>query len=153
MMRSYMHIKLFATVIILSALTSCSVGKKAIKEIRFDAGPCFGSCPIFKMEIQSTGHAGYEAKMFNRDTGNFSTVISKSSLDSLYRLVAIADVLQLKDAYSVDASDLPEYHLQVLFKNGKIKTIADYGPSGPAVLKAVYEKIFSFREYQHWERK
>jgi hypothetical protein len=153
MMRPGIHIKLFATTVILLTLTGCGVGKMAIKEIQFDAGPCYGSCPVFKMSVSADGSASYQAKIFNRDTGYFITVIKKSSLDSLCKLVAKANVPQLKNEYSVNASDFPAYTLYVSFKNGTAKTIADYGPSGPPELKAVYEKIFSLREYQDWRRK
>lgn len=103
------------------------------------------------MTISSDGEADYTAKMYNKLHGEFKTIIKKSQLDSLTMLIESAGVFSLNNKYSTNWTDNPRYTLSIKLKNGKVKTIKDYGPSGPEKLKLVYSQIFSLRESQDWK--
>jgi hypothetical protein len=135
----------------LVVLMGCSIPRLEISQIYFQADVCFGECPIFNMTIASDGGADYSAKMFNKLQGEFKTVIKKSQLDSLTMLIESANVFSLNNKYSMNWTDHPTYTLTIKLKNGKVKTIEDYGPSGPEKLKLVYRQIFSLRESQDWK--
>ena len=51
--------------------------KLDISEIYFEAGGCFGPCPIFNMTISSDGTVVYYASLFNEKEGIFTSVIPK----------------------------------------------------------------------------
>lgn len=118
--------------------------------ISFHADECYGECPIFTMSIMEDGTATYHAERFNKQHGDFKTIIKQAQLDSLFTLIKNADIISLNDKYSTDVTDSPTYSLQVQFNSGLQKSIVDYGPSGPAELDKIYEFIFSLRETQDW---
>jgi hypothetical protein len=125
--------------------------KTEITEINFNANPCFGYCPFFEMRIKKNGEAIYNAVQDNKLSGLFTTTIKKSQMDKLIKLIEKAEFLSLQNNYSTTASDNSTYILKIKLKNGQVKTIEDYGPSGPANLKLVYDLIFSLRDSQDWK--
>lgn len=132
-------------------LTSCKSQNLDISKIDFKAEACFGECPIFEMTILADGTANYDAKMFNKQKGQFKTIIKKVQLDSLMTSIENIDFFSLKNSYSTSWTDHPTYYLTVSLKNGQTKTIMDYGPSGPDKLEKVHDLIFSLRETQDWK--
>jgi hypothetical protein len=131
-------------------LAGCKASKLDITQIEFQAGPCFGPCPVFKMIIEENGTTNYSATINNKQQGKFHTVINKTLLNNLNKSLQRANFLSLKNRYFTGWTDQPTYTLSVKLKNGQEKTIEDYGPSGPKKLKSVYKKIFSLRESQSW---
>jgi hypothetical protein len=132
-------------------LSSCQSIKQDISQVEFQADGCFGECPIFAMTIAADGTASYDAKIFNKQHGQFKTTIKKAQLDSLKMLLDRARFFNLKDNYTTPWTDHSTYTITVKLKDGRSKTIEDYGPSGPEKLKRVHRLIFSFRESQEWK--
>lgn len=144
---------LYTSLILLAGCaTNNAKNKNNIEKVEFSAGPCFGACPIFEMKIDGNGSAELDAKRFNDITGQFKAMIKKPQMDSLVMLIDKANILSLSDKFSVQITDMPSYNLSVRFKDGKFKTIADYGPSGPQELKDVYQFIATLRKSQNWQK-
>jgi len=135
---------------IILLLTSCTTRQVEISQIDFNADACLGTCPIFTMTILDDGTAVYDAKMYNNQKGHLKTIIQKNQLDSLKTLIQLSDFFSLKDKYSAMMTDHPTYTLTIKEKNGRIKTIEDYGPNGPDKLDKIYDLIFSLRDSQSW---
>lgn len=146
-------IPFYGFVLYLLFLGGCNLSSPAVafRKVDFSAGLCEGTCPQFNMIIDETGAATYEAGMFNSREGKFTTVIKPAQMDSLKLLISKAAINSLPDSYSTLATDHPSYRLQVSFTDGIIKTIDDYGPSGPRALQKLYDFIFSLRETQDWK--
>lgn len=132
-------------------IVSCHSIESEISQINFEADFCFGTCPIFEMSIQEDGTAFYNAISYNKLEGKFRTIIHKPQLDSLKTQISKANIFTLNNNYSIAFTDHPTYILTVKLKNGRTKTIKDYGPAGPKKLKLVYGYIFSLRESQDWK--
>nr|WP_281176210.1 DUF6438 domain-containing protein [Flavihumibacter petaseus] len=108
--------------------------------------------PNFSMAISNDGTATtYDAQIYNSHRGHFRTIIRKEQMDSLKTLLQNAEVFILDDNYSTIVTDHPRYTLTIKDKNGRVKTIEDYGPSGPDELEKIYDLIFSFRDAQSWK--
>jgi len=138
----------FTTILL---LTSCQSQNLDISKIDFKAEACFGECPIFELTIMADGTANYDAKLFNKQQGHFKTIIKKAQFDSLKTSLTNIDFFGLKNSYSTSWTDHPTYYLTVTLKDGRTKTIKDYGPSGPYKLKKFYYIIFSLRETLDWK--
>jgi hypothetical protein len=148
--RNFIDMNQIIYLLILILLTGCTKTKVDFEQIDFEAGVCFGECPIFEMKIRSDGEASYHAEMYNDMEGQFKSTLKKSELDQLINALEDSDFFTLPDNYSIDITDHPTYILSVKLKDGSIKTIEDYGPSGPEKLKAVYKVFFSLRQSQNW---
>jgi len=147
-----MKMKTLCILSIVLAFAACPPKRPGIAQIEFKADPCFGECPVFEMTIFNDGRASYDAIHYNEREGQFTTIVAKPQLDSLWAYVGNAELFSLSDHYSVLMTDQPTYTLTLKLQNGDHKTVTDYGPDGPKNLQKIYDLIFSLRETQNWKK-
>jgi hypothetical protein len=148
-------------------LFSCTSQKQnsTYSAIEYEAGACFGSCPIFKLTINPDRTAILEAEHFN-----FSKEFSKSEFDNpregtfkgtikeadYNRLVALLNGLNVKslnDKYgSRNITDLPTSYLRIKFNDGTVKNVEDYGKRGTEKLSELYKFFENLRFNQQWTK-
>lgn len=155
-------ITLFVSIFLISCTTQNS--SKYI-QIQYEAGACFGFCPIFKMTINPDRTAVIEAEHFtfsnerSKDVfsqpkeGTFTTTIKQSDFDKMITLLEDADLKSLKNEYkNRNVSDLPTAYLRIKFADGTSKNIEDYGKNGTPKLKLIYNFMEELRLNQTWEK-
>lgn len=133
--------------------------------IEYEAGACFGSCPIFKMTINPDRTAVLEAEHFNFSKefskgefskpreGTFKTTIKEADYKKLVTLLDGLDVKNLNEKYgSRNVTDLPTSYLRVQFNDRSSKNIEDYGKRGSEKLIAVYQFFENLKHNQQWEK-
>ncbi|MGG5208329.1 DUF6438 domain-containing protein [Chryseobacterium sp. MIQD13] len=148
-------------------LFSCTTQKTDSKysKIEYEAGACFGSCPIFKLTISPDRTAILEAEHFNFSKefskgefskpreGTFKGTIKEADYNKLVSLLNTLDVKSLKDNYGTrNVTDLPTSYLRINFTDGSSKNVEDYGKSGSTKLKEVYTFIEELRHNQQWAK-
>jgi len=148
-------------------LFSCSTQKNQSKysTIEYEAGACFGFCPIYKMTIQSDRTAVLEAEHFNFSKGTskdefskpregtFTTTIKEADYNKLVALLDGLDVKNLQGKYgSQNISDLPTSYLRIKFADGTSKNTEDYGKRGSEKLKATYQFFEDLKTNQQWTK-
>lgn len=148
-------------------LFSCTTQKTDSKytTIEYQAGACFGSCPIFTMTINPDRTAVLEAEHFNftKDfskgefskprEGTFRAVIKEGDYNKLVSLLNGLDVKNLKDKYGTrNITDLSTSYLRVNFTDGTSKNVEDYGKRGSEKLREVYMFIEDLRHNQQWAK-
>jgi len=134
-------------------------------KIEYEAGPCFGFCPIFKMTIDSERNAVLEAERFNFTEGKskedfsapregtFKTTIKKEDYDALTALLDKLNPKSLKDYYGDKRiSDMATSYLRITFSDGSKKQIQDYGKGGTPELKEVYAFFENLKHNQDWKK-
>ena len=136
--------------------------KYNIEKIEYSAGPCFGSCPIFKLEISKNKAAVFNAQHYNfnedmeqyssKEEGIFKATISQKEFNELIEILNYIDFSNLQKSYSVTWTDDQSSELKITYDNGKIKTIDDYGLIGTYGLKRTYEMLFNLRKNQNWKQ-
>ena len=133
--------------------------------IEYEAGACFGFCPIYKMTINSDRSAILDAERFNFTIGNskddfskpregtFKAVISKEDYQKLITLANAADVKTLKDSYiDKQIMDASKVDLRVFFTDGTKKEIQLSAGEKPEKLIAFYSYIDELKKKQKWEK-
>lgn len=115
--------------------------KNKIKEIHFEATPCYGSCPVFELKLTSDGNLDYYGKRSTNFKGRKKVKLNGAQVEELFGLVAYTNVQNFKDNYAVNETDNPGANLKVVFDNGEIKEIYDYGRSGTYNLRVIYKKL------------
>ncbi|WP_343610630.1 DUF6438 domain-containing protein [Chryseobacterium oranimense] len=148
-------------------LFSCTTQKTNSKysKIEYEAGACFGSCPIFTMTINPDRTAVLEAEHFNFSKdfskgefskpreGTFKATIKEADYNKLVTLLNSLDVKNLKDKYgSRNVTDLPTSYLRINFTDGTSKNVEDYGKNGREKLREVYTFIEELRHNQQWTK-
>lgn len=156
-------LSLFAAVLLFSCSTQKSESKYST--IEYEAGACFGFCPIYKMTIQADRTAVLEAEHFNFSKGTskdefskpregtFTTTIKEADYNKLVALLAGLDVKNLQDKYgSRNVSDLPTSYLRIKFADGTSKNTEDYGKRGSEKLKETYQFFEDLKMNQEWTK-
>ncbi len=156
-------LSLFAFVL----LSSCGSQKMTAKysTIEYEATPCFGFCPVFKMTINADRTAVFEAEHFNfsdrpsKDDfskpreGTFKGTIKEADYNKLITLLDGLDVTSLNDKYgSHNVTDLPTSYLRIRFADGTSKNIEDYGKRGSEKLSQLYTFFENLRKNQQWTK-
>ncbi len=156
-------LSLFAAVLLLSCSTQKSQSKYST--IEYEAGACFGFCPIYKMTIQADRTAVLEAEHFNFSKGTskdefskpregtFTTTIKEADYNKLVALLDGLDVKNLQDKYgSRNVTDLPTSYLRIKFADGTSKNTEDYGKRGSEKLIKVYQFFEDLKTNQQWTK-
>lgn len=148
-------------------LFSCTTQKteSQYSKIEYQAGACFGSCPIFTMTVNPDRTAILEAEHFNFSKdfskgefsksreGTFKAVIKESDYNKLVSLLNGLDVKNLQDKYgSRNITDLSTSYLRINFTDGTSKNVEDYGKRGSEKLRKVYLFIEDLRHNQQWTK-
>lgn len=118
--------------------------------VRFAAGGCYGTCPVFEMRISGDGHATYHAQQYNHEKGDFAGVVPAGDLERLKALLAYLPLNRLDSSYAVPWTDDQTVWLEVHY-NGQVKRIADYGAAGSRGLSGVYGLLLALRDKVEWE--
>ena len=146
-------------------LMSCTAQKSTnqYSKIEYEAGPCFGFCPIYKMTINPDRTAFLEAERFNFTTshskddfskpreGTFTATINQKDFDKLVDLLNNVNPKSLNAYYgNKNVTDLPTSYLRLDFTDGSKKEVQDYGKNGSEKLKAVYNAFEDLKKSQKW---
>lgn len=155
---------LFAFVFLFSCTTSKKVNSKYTK-IEYQAGPCFGFCPVFKITINPDRTAVFEAEHFNfgnktsKDEfsnpreGTFTGTIKEKDYNKLISLLDGLNVKSLDDKYGKrNITDLSTSYLRISFSDGTQKNVEDYGKRGSEKLSEVYHFFEDLRKNQEWTK-
>lgn len=127
-----------------------------IQNIKFETSGCFGSCPIFKLDIDKNKNGSYTATRHNKSDkgekieGTFKTRINLDDYKAVEELLSYINFPKLKDRYTVNWTDDQTATLTITYNNGKTKTISDYGQQGSFGLRQLYELLYALRLNQNW---
>ena len=118
----------------LSVLLSCGLTKKANTSkieliISLQRTACFGTCPIYKIEIFSDGSGIYTGRRFVENIGITKFSLSKTQLNLILTQAEAIGFTNMQEEYSEPISDLPTTFIQI-----KDKRIRDY-TGAPKTLK------------------
>lgn len=148
-------------------LFSCGSQKTNSKytAIEYEAGACFGSCPIFKITISPDRTAVFEAEHFNFSKGfskgefdkpregTFQGTIKEADYNKLIALLDGLNVKMLNEKYgSRNVTDLPTSYLRINFADGTSKNVEDYGKRGTEKLSELYKFFEDLRTNQDWKK-
>ena len=130
--------KLF--LILFSVFLSCGLIKKTDTSeieliISLQRTACFGTCPIYKIEIYTDGSGTYTGTRFVENIGVSKFQLSKSDVRKILEFANKIGFSKLKNEYSEPITDLPTTFIQI-----KNKRIRDY-TGAPKKLKNLEKLI------------
>jgi len=105
------------------------------KIISITRGACFGTCPIYSINIFSDMSVIYEGKRFVEKIATVEFKLSKKEIDSILQKANAINYCQLENEYFEHISDLPRTYVQIFDK----KILDYYG--APKELKELEELI------------
>lgn len=128
-----------------------------IEKVEYSTTMCFGTCPVFKIEMNADKTATWNAEMYNEIAnkvvkGNFKTKIDDQHFNEIIDLLNYIDFEKLNSSYAVSWTDDQTSTLTITYDGGKTKSISDYGLIGTYGLNRIYQLFFELRENQKWTR-
>jgi hypothetical protein len=105
-------------------------------KIRLERSGCFGTCPIYSVEITGDGTVNYLGERFVAVSGGQTTHISQKAVRDLYDAFVKADFFWTLDEYMGHVTDLPTYKVTLSF-DGRTKRVVDYAGQMVGLPKAV----------------
>lgn len=85
--------------------------------------PCYGTCPIYQVEVFSNGRVRLKGKRFLDWIGSYETILSQDTLLWLFEYLKKADLFQYQDRYdNQGVTDVPSTIITYV-ADGKKKTI------------------------------
>ena len=108
------------------------------------AGPCFGSCPVTDIIVDSKGDVFFRKYGRGKDDYRpkyFESHISTKKFEKIEKNFLCVDESRLKSYYDIGGTDSPTIST-TLCSNHKIrKSVTDYGPCGPDELVWAYPEL------------
>lgn len=119
--------------------------------ITYEKSACFGSCPSFKMTIDSEKKkAFYKGNSHVDKIGNYEKNISEAEITKLAAAFDKSGFFEMKDEYTSEIPDLPSRYVSYSL-DGKLKKIKDR-QSAPAELKELEKMLDVIADSDGWER-
>ncbi|HRO39493.1 MAG TPA: DUF6438 domain-containing protein [Flavobacteriales bacterium] len=75
--------------------------------------PCFGTCPVYKLIINSDGSAIYEGGRFAPREGMYTGHVEAATVQALVKEAEAAGFFGLKEVYDAPVTDLPSLIIRV----------------------------------------
>lgn len=156
--------KYLLSLLTLMLLMSCvTTNSSKYSKIEYEAGACYGFCPIFKLTINPDRTAIIDAERFTFTEGTsrgessdsregiFKTTLNENDYKILISKLESLNLKSLNNFYgNKNVSDLPTAYLKVTFADGSVKHIEDYGKGGTEKLDELYTFIEDLRKTQTW---
>jgi hypothetical protein len=108
-----------------------SKDKDQITEVTLERTACFGYCPIYKVTLRRDGTISYNGREYVDLKGAYEG--TAYGFYRLAQLIIASGYFNLKDNYTSSATDLPSV-ITTVVREGKRKTITNYGDTGPVEL-------------------
>lgn len=113
---------------------------------------CFGTCPIYIVNIYKTGYAEYIGKNFVEKEGVYYTQFDKNYINAIYDKAVDISFFSLNNSYdNIGISDLPSTIVQ-LHDGNVIKKVLDRYDS-PQALKDFEKLLDMVIDQQDWVKK
>jgi hypothetical protein len=132
----------------------------AVPVITLERTACFGTCPVYKLEIFADGKVVYEGKDFVKRKGKLQGRITKAAVQQLVREFNRINYFSLDDEYISEGPNCPEWWtdspsaVTSINWKGRKKTIRHYhGCRGAKVLDqltALETKIDQLANTKRW---
>ncbi len=145
-------IKIITTSFLLLITSSLTSYAQKTPVIAFEKTPCFGSCPVYKLEIYKNRKMQLTSVKYQKPgEGNFSARLTRKAYKALINEFHRIQFSELKDSYSTkQVSDLPTRYISFT-EEGETKTIMDY-VGAPEQLTQLEEQLQKLVDTTRWKK-
>ena len=136
--------------------SSKNISEKKEKQVKkeliisLERTPCYGTCPIYKMEVFSDGSAFFHGERFVDKIGDFQFTVSKKTIDYILKQAEEIDFFEMKDKYTGNITDLPKTITFIKSEKGEKKIVNYY--NSPKILKEFESLVDSCIDYRRMKK-
>jgi hypothetical protein len=129
-----------------------------VSAVRLERQPCFGTCPVYVLDVDSTGRVQFEGRAHVRVLGAASAVIEREAFSDMAEALMASGFPSFQASYVAGtaecgdyATDLPVVVLSAVIDGTPKKVVHDYGCSGaPRTLRRLHQMIDSVAKTSRW---
>lgn len=139
--------------LIIIYLSNCKILKNSNSStivFEFQTTSCYGTCPVYTMQIFSDGTLTLDGFEHLDKIGHFKSRISIDKLNELILSFDNASFFNLENSYRSQFKDLPTKYI-TYSKNGNVKKIMAYD-NIPKDLKALIKSLEILVSELNWEK-
>ena len=103
------------------------------QKLSISSSPCYGSCPVFQIEIDSTGSVKFQGGSFNNRKGNYTGQIKDEDFQLIQNQVDKINWEKLKENYWTEVTDIQYFNIEMEDKSGKKYSLTTNSPKSKAV--------------------
>lgn len=118
------------------------------KSFLYIQGPCYGSCPVFTLDINEAGEATYVGKAYSKKQGTFKKVVSREEMAELSNLFEKADWFKLPTPKPSGITDISR--ITISHKMGDMIKKMDFHGNMPEEVQVVSEWMQAFANSKGW---
>jgi hypothetical protein len=121
-------------------------------EIKFERTFCFGTCPVYKINLKRDGSLVYEGIEYVDSIGKYKAVLNTDQIHFIFNKFKKAFGIINEKTYSSGGTD--NYTITTkLYKDGvEINSVSDYGAAGPPSLIWTYIVMEDLRKFVDWKK-
>lgn len=147
-MRNTLHLPVILALAFITMAATCRPfgGTQDITKLKprieMDKGPCYGTCPVFKLTIYEGGVAAYEGKRFTDRVGLHTKQMDMEAYRNLLKAFQEASLWNYQNAYKAQIPDLATVTI-TYHEDGNSKSIKgkDGRPEKIEELEAMLDRI------------
>lgn len=119
--------------------------------IAMERGPCFGRCPVYRVEVNDSGKVVYEGRGFVAERGRQEATIPAADVQALAKEIEAAGFFELRDNYPPEATDHATVVTTVTI-DGRSKRVEHSLDSrtAPRQLEDLYRRIDEVAGVKQW---
>jgi hypothetical protein len=132
--------------------------RSRISAVRLERQPCFGTCPVYVVDVDSAGRVRFEGRAHVQAMGTVTADISRDDFRGMAERLVQSGVLSFDSTYvsgapgcGAYATDLPIVTLSVVVDGTTKRIVHDYGCSGaPTALRGLHSMVDSVANTSRW---
>ena len=119
--------------------------------ITMERTPCFGRCPVYRLDITDSGKVVYEGRGFVKERGRHEGSLPAADVQALAKEIEAAGFFGLRDSYPPDATDQASVITSVTIDRKTKRIEHNLGSrTAPAALEALYRRIDEVAGSKQW---
>ena len=116
------------------------------KKLSISSSPCYGSCPVFQIEIDSIGAFKYQGRIFTDKKGNYTGKMPENNLELIQNQVDKIDWKNLKEIYWKQVSDIQYFKVEMEDTNGKKYSLTTNSPESKSINILIFHVFRTIEE-------
>lgn len=149
-----MRDKLYIIILVISFAIfniSCMALKRTNNTLLYEleTTSCYGTCPVYKLQIYTDGHVKLEGKNYIDLIGEFESTMSPEQIKHLNEALEKVSFFDLKNSYTSNFTDLQTKYI-TYYKDEKSKQIMAYD-NIPKDLKILIKQLESLVKELEWK--
>lgn len=126
--------------------------KASYKMFGFKKTACFGSCPVYEVTIDNSGHAIWNGKSNVKQEGRWEATIEKATLDRIKDQVFKLEYFDMNNHYPIEGQVADAAHTITYVRIGDMEKTIDHVLGGPDNLETFEGILENIIENASWTK-